>query len=715
MASFRSSLGFSALLPGLLLLFPMGGFTQRPADGVPPQKKQVLLGTVAQGLGMAHVQPEQIDNDFSRRVYTLYLKHLDGSKRFLLQPDVKQLQRYETSIDDEIKQGKHEFLDLSTTLINQRVQEAQALYRELLQQPFEFTANETFETDAEKQAFPADAAARRDRWRRLLKYQTMTRVSELMDEQSRQQTKSLAATKAKPSDATLSAPVRTPAQLEADARKQVLKYYDEFFSDLRQTDEADRLAEFANTVANTFDPHSEYFAPKDKTNFDLALTGRLEGTGAQLSEKDGQISVAYLVPGSASYRQGELKAGDIILRVGQGAAEPVAVEGLRMDKVVQMIRGKKGTEVRLTVKKPDASTKVISIIRDVVVLEETYAQSAVINDGGKKIGYILLPSFYADFNHNGGRNSADDVKAELQKLKKENVQGVVLDLRFNGGGSLQDAAEMAGLFVANGPMVQVKSRQGAADLVSDPDPKVQYDGPLAVLVNKYSASASEILAGAIQDYKRGVIVGNTTYGKGTVQRIFELDDIMSPALASLKPFGSLKMTIQKYYRVTGSSTQFKGVTPDIPVPDAYSALADGEQDTDYPLKWDEITPAQFKPWAAAPNVEKLAAASRQRVAASPAFGLLTDAVQGMVKRQKVTQVSLNLAAYRAEQQEAHAAAEKFKQTQQAAPTLEVAPLLAATTAAPADSAANSRATRFVKPLRKDLTLREAVAVIQDQL
>ncbi|UOQ74487.1 hypothetical protein [Hymenobacter cellulosilyticus] len=264
MASFRSSLGFSALLPGLLLLFPTGGFTQRPTDDLPPQKKQVLLGTVAQGLGMAHVQPEQIDNDFSRRVYTLYLKHLDGSKRFLLQPDVKQLQRYETSIDDEIKQGKHEFLDLSTKLINQRVQEAQVLYRELLQQPFEFTAAETFETDAEKVAYPADAAARRDRWRRLLKYQTMTRVSELMDEQSRQQTKSLAATKAKPSDATISAAVRTPAQLEADARKQVLKYYDEFFSDLRQTDEADRLAEFANTVANTFDPHSEYFAPRIK-------------------------------------------------------------------------------------------------------------------------------------------------------------------------------------------------------------------------------------------------------------------------------------------------------------------------------------------------------------------------------------------------------------------------------------------------------------------
>ncbi|RTQ44715.1 tail-specific protease [Hymenobacter gummosus] len=706
MASFRSSLGFfSALLPGLFLFIPGSHATLR--DDLPPQKKQVLLGTVTQGLAMAHVQPEQIDDNFSKRVYALYLKHLDGGKKFLLQPDVKQLQRYETSIDNEIKQGKSEFLDLSTKLINQRQQEVQQLYKELLGQPFDFTANETFETEPDKLGFPADAAARRDYWRRLLKYQTMTRLSELMDEQDRQKTKALAAAKAKPSDATISAPVRTPAELEADARKQVLKYYDDYFNDLAQTDEADRLAEFANTIANTFDPHSEYFAPKDKTNFDIALTGRLEGTGAQIGEKDGQVTVTYIVPGSASHRQGELKAGDIILRVGQGAAEPVSVTGMRSDKVVQLIRGKKGTEVRLTVKKPDGSTKVIPIIRDIVVIEETYAQSAVIEEGGKKVGYILLPSFYADFNHNGGRNSAEDVRAELEKLKAQNVQGVVLDLRFNGGGSLQDAAEMAGLFVPSGPMVQVKSRQRAAEVVADPDPKVQYDGPLVVLVNRYSASASEILAGAIQDYKRGVIMGNTTYGKATVQRMFELDELMNPELAALKPFGSLKMTIQKYYRVSGSSPQFRGVTPDIPVPDGYSALADGEQDTDYPLPWDEIAPAKYQPWAAAPPVEKLKAASATRVAANPAFRLLTDAVQGMLKRRDETQVSLNLTRYRAEQQEAHALNEKFKSVQQQATALSVTALAAAT-----DS---SRAQRFVQPLRKDLTLREAVAVIKDEL
>lgn len=713
MAPFRSSLGlYSVLLPGLLLTIP-GSFSARPAptDDVPPQKKQVLLGTVAQGMAVAHVQPEQLDDAFSRRVYALYLKRLDANKRFLLQADIQQLQRYETGIDNEVKQGKSEFLDLSTRLVGQRQQEAQQLYRELLAQPFDFTAQETFETDPDKLEYPADAAARRDRWRRLLKYQTMTRLTELLDEQERQQAKALAAAGAKPSEATLSAPVRTSAQLEADARKQVLKYYDEFFGDLLQTDEADRLAHFANTIANTFDPHSEYFAPKDKTNFDLALTGRLEGTGAQLSEKDGQITVAYIVPGSASHRQGELKAGDVILRVAQGAAEPVAVEGVRYDKVVQMIRGKKGTEVRLTVKKPDGVVKVIPIIRDIVVIEETYAQSAIINEGGKKLGYIHLPSFYADFNRNGGRNSGQDVREELEKLKAQQVQGVVLDLRFNGGGSLYDAAEMAGLFVPGGPMVQVKSRQRPAEVVSDPDSKTPYEGPLVVLVNRYSASASEILAGAIQDYKRGVVLGNTTYGKGTVQRVFELDDMMNPELAALKPFGSLKMTIQKYYRVTGSSTQFKGITPDIVVPDAYSTLADGEQDTDYPLPWDEIAPAKYQPWAAAPPVAKLRAASAARVAANPAFRLLTDAVQGMAKRRQDTRVSLNLASYRAGQSEAQALNTKFKALQLQTPALDVAPLAAAA----ADSAQASRAQRFVAPLRKDLTLREAVAVLKDGL
>ncbi|QIL77076.1 carboxy terminal-processing peptidase [Hymenobacter sp. HDW8] len=673
-------------------------------------KDEVLLKTLVQGLSEAHFQPLPVDDKFSQRVFKLYLKRLDSGHRFLLKSDVEQLRKYQNELDDELKKGDHPFLDLSTKLIEQRIGETQTLYRELLANPFDLTVAESFETDPDKLDYPADAAARRDYWHRLLKYQTLVQVSDMMDEQAKKAEKPLASKQAGP------VTKRTAAELEAEARKRVLKYYDELFNDIKQTDAADRLALYASAVTNAYDPHTEYFAPQDKDNFDIALTGRLEGTGALLDEKDGQISVADIVPGSAAYRQGELKTGDIILRVAQGDAEPVDITGMRRDKVVKLIRGKKGTEVRLTVRKPDASTHVISIIRDVVIIEDTYAQSAVVNEGGRKIGYILLPSFYADFNHNGSRSSATDVKNELEKLKKAGVQGVVLDLRFNGGGSLQDAVEMAGLFVKNGPMVQIKSRQRAAQIIGDPDNDVQYEGPLVVLVNKYSASASEILAAAIQDYKRGLILGNTTYGKGTVQQMFDLDQVLPATFDNLKPFGSLKLTVQKYYRINGGSTQFKGVTPDVVVPDAYSTLGEGEQDTDYALPWDEIAPANYKTWSGAASLPQLVAASNNRVATSAGLKLITESVQRMQKRKNDTKVSLNLAGYRAEQELTRAASNKYTESQKLLPALEITPLnLTASTATTADTTLTNRASRFVKPLRKDLALREAVAVIKDAL
>ncbi|MFC7669972.1 S41 family peptidase [Hymenobacter humi] len=560
----------------------------RRADSAVPTKDQVLIGLMMQGLSSQHYQPEKIDDTFSKRVFDLYLKNLDFRKQFLLASDVEQLRRYQTQIDEQVKRGSHEFLDLSTKLISERTKEMQGLYREILAKPFDFTAEETFQTDFEKAAFPADKAAQRELWRKLLKYETLTRVSEMMEAQDK-------AKEAKPSTATAAPnavnteaptaaePVRTPAQMEAEARKRVLKYYDDQFADLNDIDANERLATYANTIANTYDPHTEYFAPKAKEDFDYEMTGRFEGIGATLREKEGLIYIEEIMPGSASARQGDLKKGDAILRVAQGAAEPVSIEGWRTAKAVTLIRGKKGSEVRLTVKKPDGSTKVVPIIRDVVVVDEKYAQSSVINDNGQKIGYLRLPGFYADFNDNGGRSSSDDVKKELAKLNQEGVKGVILDLRFNGGGSLGDAVSMAGLFMESGPMVQVRDGQGRTQVLTDNDPRVQYSGPLVVLVNKYSASASEILAAAVQDYHRGVVMGSTsTYGKGTVQRIFDLDEALPTELNSVKPIGSLKLTTQKFYRVNGGSTQFKGVVSDIVVPDLYSYLDQGEKESDYP-------------------------------------------------------------------------------------------------------------------------------------
>jgi carboxyl-terminal processing protease len=495
----------------------------------------------------------------------------------------------------------------------------------------------------------------------------------------------------------------------------VQKYYDEQFADLPDANET--LANYANTIANTYDPHTEYFAPKDKEEFDYQLTGRLEGIGATLRPKDGLIYIEEIVPGSASFRQGQLKKGDAILRVAQGAAEPVSIEGWTSAKAVTLIRGKKGTEVRLTVKKPDGSTKIIPIIRDVVINEETYAQSAVINDpSGKKVGYLRLPGFYADFNNNGGRSSADDVKKELAKLNAEGVQGVVFDLRSNGGGSLTDAVEMAGLFMPSGPMVQVHDSRGVTNVLNDKDPRVQYTGPLVVLVNKYSASASEILAAAVQDYKRGIIMGSTsTYGKGTVQRVVDLDETLPAELNALKPFGSLKFTMQKFYRITGASTQFKGVASDIVLPDVYSYLDQGEKEMDYPLKWDEIKPAAFRAWDQQPNYTKLETSSKARVAASPSFRQMAELVQSLRKRKDETVVSLKLSNYRAQQLVLKAESDKYEAIQKTATALVIKPLAADTKPLAGDTVKVNRSMRFTRGLNKDITLGEAVNVLKDQM
>ena len=704
-------------------------FYQRSGPGALPSKEQVLVETIVQGLTQAHYQPERIDDAFSKRVFDLSLKRLDYRKKFLLQSDIAQLTKYQTDIDDETKRGSREFLDLSTKLLAERTKQMQALTHEILAKPFTFDNEETFQTDWEKATFPTSAADQREQWRKLLKYETLARVAEMMDEQDKRHDRNRVASitvppataGAAPSRVPIKAepatnePDRSPAQMEEEARKRVLKFYDEQFAD--QPDANEVLSHYADVIANTYDPHTEYFAPRDKEEFDIQLTGRFEGIGATLRPKDGLIYIDDIVPGSASYRQGELKKGDAILRVAQGAAEPVSIEGWTSAKAVTLIRGKKGTEVRLTVKKPDGSTKIIPIVRDVVVVADTYAQSAVINDpSGIKIGYLKLPAFYADFNdNNGGRSSAEDVKKELAKLNAEGVKGVIFDLRSNGGGSLNDAVEMAGLFMPSGPMVQVRTSQGITNVLNDKDPRVQYTGPLVVLVNRYSASASEILAAAIQDYKRGVIVGSpSTYGKGTVQRIIDLDETLPPELNTYKPFGSLKFTMQKFYRVTGGSTQFKGVVSDIVLPDALSYLDRGEKESDYPLKWDEIKPANYRPWDDQPNYAKLAAASKTRVAASPAFQQLTEIVQTLRKRKDETIVSLKLTTYRASQHQLKDESDKYDTIQKAAKPLTIQPLAADRQRLGGDTVDISRAMRFTRGLNKDLTLGEAVNVVKDQ-
>ncbi|MEM9023987.1 MAG: S41 family peptidase, partial [Bacteroidota bacterium] len=509
------------------------------------RKGEVLIEVIMESLKRRHFLEPKVNDEFSSNVYALYLKRLDFGKRFLLASDVRKLSTYRTRLDDQITARKYDFFDQSVDIMEKRLKEADTYYQAYLGKPFDFTIDEAIETDPDKLEFAADQDALKERWRKLLKSQVLARLVNKLEAQE----------KAREEGATAEdKPIvdKSFEQLEEESRKAVRKTYDNLFRRLGQLDREDRMAIYINAIVNVYGPHTGYFPPKDKENFDISMSGRLEGIGARLQERDGFIKVASIVPGSASHRRGELKEGDIILKVAQGDDEPVDVVDMPLDDAVKLIRGKKGTEVRLTVKKIDGNTTIIPIERDVVIIEETYAKSAVLESENtkQKIGYIKLPKFYADFARKGGPESADDVEKEIAKLKKEGVDGMILDLRNNGGGSLQEAVKMAGLFIPKGPVVQVKGRGPEARVFKDYDSSVSYDGPLVVMVNRFSASASEILAAAMQDYDRAVIMGSeTSFGKGTVQNFFALDRLLPAQFQSVKPLGELKLTTQKFYRI----------------------------------------------------------------------------------------------------------------------------------------------------------------------
>jgi len=674
----------------------------------PPSKDEVIEDLLIQNLNNTHFKPQELNDSFSAHVFSLYMKRLDYNKKLLLKEDVDNLAKYKYSIDDLVKKNSLEFFDASLEIISKRTKEDQEYYREILAKPFdisgEFSKDENVELDPDKTPYAADKAGLKEAWRKYLKYQVLFRVNEMMTDQEKAIAKKDSVFKK-----------RTPDEMEADARKKVLKNQDDLFERLNKVDREDRFSVYLNCIVGVYDPHTEYFAPAERDNFDISLSGQLEGIGAQLQEKDDEIKVSSIVPGSPSWKQGKLKAGDIILKVAQGDGEPVEVTGMKLDKVVKIVRGKKGTEVRLTVKKLGGGTEVISIIRDIVQLEETYAHSDIIKANGMKVGYIKLPSFYADFKRNGGRSCAEDVKKELLKLKEENVEGVVLDLRDNGGGSLGDVVDMAGLFVDKGPIVQVKGRSGAPSVLNDTHEPLIYDGPLVVLVNSGSASASEIMAAAIQDYKRGVIMGSSsTFGKGSVQQFADLDEGLNPTYASFKPLGSVKVTRSKFYRISGGATQLKGVIPDIILPDRYMYFDLGERELDYPMKWDEIARADYKTWSIHPlHTDKLRKLSEARTRDDESFKLLAEEAKRLKQQKDDTYETLNLEKYRARQKKITESGKKFEVLDKEVKGFEVCTLTSDLTTMQADSTKMAREKDFQKRLRKDIHILEAANVIKD--
>lgn len=670
-------------------------------------KEQVLMQIVTQTLDMAHFNPLQINDGFSEKVYDLYLKRMDFGKRFFTKEDIKKLEEYKSKIDDEIKSHSFEFYNQANVIYNARVQLVKDFYKEILSKPFDFSISETLESDADKTDYALNDEKLKDLWRKSLKYQVLTRIDDMIDLQEKRKT-----SKGNKLD---TAKVKTFAEMEAEARTKVLSLYNDYFKRIEQQDDTEKFAAFVNAVTNVYDPHTQYLPPSDKENFNISISGQLEGIGAQLQENDGNIKIVNIVPGSPSWLNGKLQPNDIIMKVGQETQEPVDLYGMKIDEAVKLIRGKKGTKVHLTVKKyiNDSIINVI-LIRDVIVLEETFAKSAIISNSGSadKYGYIYLPKFYVDFDRTEtGRNCADDVAKELTKLKSENVKGIVLDLRENGGGSLPDAVRMAGLFIPKGPIVQVKAKMGPTRVLEDKDPSVQYGGPLVILVNSFSASASEILAAAMQDYKRAIIIGTpSTFGKGTVQTFVPLDEQVGGSYSNLRPLGELLITIQKFYRINGGATQLKGVTPDIIIPDAYSEMELGEREQDYYMPWTKIEPVSYTQWAGIKDFDNIVKKEKANIEADPDIQVVREQSKALKKLKDETIIPLKLDDYNKMEKSHREMTKRFNEFSNKENGLAIQSLKTDLASAKSDTSKLARMDAWIKDLKKDIYLREAIKV-----
>lgn len=696
------------LAVGLFVLGGMGLFsftTSAPADD--STKNELIMKLIVESLNANHYDPNEVNDDFSNRIYDLYLKRLDYNKRFFVKEDIEQFEEFKNELDNQVLASEYDFFDMSMDIFELRLANTLSYYKEILVQPFDFTIDETIEVDNDDLVWAESEAELKDRWRKLLKYQVLSRMVTKLEVQENDEPAKDGEEKEAP---------KTLAELEQDAREKVMKTYKDWEGRLQKTDKEDRRAIYLNAIASTYDPHTSYYPPKDKENFDIQMSGRLEGIGASLVEKDGYIQVARIVPGSPSYRQGELAEDDMILKVAQGSEDPVDIVDMRLDDAVQLIRGKKGTEVRLTVKKVEGSIKVIPIVRDVVILQEVYAKSAVIKNEAmpEGIGYIKLPKFYADFSRKGGRNSGSDVRDEVSKLKEQGIKGLVLDLRNNGGGSLMDVVEMAGLFIEEGPIVQIKGRYGMPQVLEDRDPMVHYDGPLVILVNSSSASASEIMAAAIQDYKRGIVVGTPTFGKGTVQRFYKLDNLLRRGGEDLKPLGDIKLTTQKFYRINGGATQLKGVTPDVILPDAYFYIERGEKLQDHAMPWDEISSTDYSAWSLnSDTYSRVRKNSRTRIKGNDVFGRVQENAQRLKTQRDVSQRSLNLETYRANEKRFKEEAKKFEDIFTPIEGIEIANLPADLERIGTDTVMQKLNDDWFKKLEKDAYINEAISILND--
>lgn len=702
-----------------------------PALPPPDAREARLSAAVLHLLEEEHLRHHPVDDETSRLAFDRFIEQLDGGKMFLLQEDVAKLQPYADKLDDELRSGRLDLAHDAQAVFARRLQVVERLVAELLSRPFDSSDEEFVEVDPEKLKLCASEEELRERWRRRLELEALEDVA-LMEKRAKALADKAAGKKPKPrpgeeeeaGDGTppLSADQipPTPEGREAKARADMAKSYAARFARLSAPESIDAAASMMNAVSSTFDPHTTYLPFDENENFKIHMSGQLEGIGAVLREDDHLIRVVEVVPGGAAWRQGDLEVGDLIHTVAQQGKDPVDVTDMRIDDVVRMIRGPKGTVVTLSVEKPSGEMTSISITRDVVVIEESFAKGAVLTPkaGKGSVGYIYLPSFYG--GQGGDRSAAADVKRLLGEMKKRKLPGVIIDMRGNGGGLLDDAVDMTGHLIDKGPVVQTQMGNGERDVLSDSNAGLAYDGAVVVMIDRFSASASEIVAGALQDYNRAVLVGTAaTHGKGTVQVLADLN-----RLTGEPKMGALKLTVQQFFRVSGSSTQWQGVVPDITLPDPMAHVESGERTLDNSIPWSQIDPVPHQDWAARWSVKDLAAKSAARVAKSDVFGKVARRVELFKARQNETNVPIQKAAWQKRREEQETAVDAVTpDLDERAASMSVSVVnydgQAAVQARPGKKAGLpgdlAPAAKWTDSLARDPWVEESVLVLQDML
>ncbi|TYA92341.1 carboxy terminal-processing peptidase [Seonamhaeicola marinus] len=617
----------------LLLAFASCSFTTKTFDN--PDKDKLLVQIITFVLERGHFDPIAMDDTFSEELFDDYIETLDPFKRYFLESDIKDFEKYKLELDDQLKATDVTFFNVTHERLLKRIAEAKVIYGEVLSTPFDYTINETFNTDYDKDTFVKNKKELKERWRKQLKFSTLSNYDDLQI-QEEQANKNDVLYKAKSSET-----------LEKEAREATQRSLEIYFNDnIDDLKREDWFAIYVNTIVEEFDPHTYYLAPRNKAAFDMDMSGKLEGIGARLQKRMDYIKIVELISGGPAWRSKELDVEDVILKVKQEDEEfPVDIVGMRIDDAIKYIKGPKGTNVTLTIKKVDGTIKDVTITRDVVELGETYAKSSVVEKDGRTFGIINLPKFYVDFDDYKNVNAAQDVKKEIERLKEEGMEGLILDLRNNGGGSLPTVVDMAGLFIKDGPIVQVRSTGAAKEVLKDRDKSITWDGPLVVLVNELSASASEIMAAAMQDYKRAIVIGSKqTYGKGTVQNVYNLNDLVRNSTSG--DLGALAFTTQKYYRINGGSVQLEGVQSDVKVPGRFSFIEVGEKEKDNPLPYDEITAAEFTPWEYYFDYDATIKKSKERMSNNAQLKLIEENARWVKSKIDETTVSLNYDTYK---------------------------------------------------------------------